>query len=216
MNNKIINIILLTGAIAIIAIAMFFKKDKPLKELPYYGKKISDTINEKKTESYHKVGNFSFISQTGETITQKNLEGKIYVTDYFFTTCKSICPIMTNQMQRIYNEFKNEDKVCFVSHTVDPEVDSVNVLAEYAKSKNADSKKWFFLTGNKKDLYEMARNSYYLDAEQGDGGPDDFIHTPNFALIDANKHIRGYYDGTDSVQVNMLINDIKILLMSSN
>ncbi len=220
MKNKVINSIIIGGVVIITAIALFFKLNKPLKELPYFGFKTSDTIIEGgKTvirESNHKVGNFSFINHEGKTITQKDLAGKIYVVDYFFTTCHSICPVMTSQMLRIYDEFKNEDRVRFLSHTVDPEIDSVNILAEYAKAKNVDPNRWYFVTGDKKELYDMARQSYYLDAEEGDGGPDDFIHTPNFALIDENKFIRGYYDGTDSAQVNMLINDIKILLISSN
>ena len=219
MNKKLINILLVCLALGVLAFSLFLKqKNKPLKELPYYGEQIEDSVlvdGEYQKKIYnHTAGDFSFINQEGKTITQKDLEGKIYVVDYFFTTCKSICPVMTNQMHRIYEVYKNENDVKFLSHTVDPETDSVAVLAAYAKNKNADPNKWYFLTGDKKMLYELARKSYYLDAEEGDGGPDDFIHTPNFALIDKEKHIRGYYDGTDSVQVNTLINDIDMLLKS--
>ena len=217
MNKKYINILLITGAVIILFASIFLKeRSKPLRELPYYGEKEEDSTmvdgKYKKTFRYHAVQDFNFLDQQGRSITQKDVAGKIYVTDFFFTTCKSICPVMTGQMKRVYDTYKNNMDVKFLSHTVDPETDSVSVLAAYAQAKNADPDKWYFLTGNKKELYEVARKGYYLDAEQGDGGPDDFIHTPNFALIDKERHIRGYYDGTDSAEVNRLINDIEILL----
>lgn len=217
MNNRIINIILIVVGISVLVLGYFLKdKQVALKKLPYYGIAVSDTSiidgEQVITEKQHQVGPFSFLDQNGETITEKDIAGKVYIVDYFFTTCRSICPIMTNQMQRIYNEYKGNSDVIFLSHTVDPETDSVEVMAAYAEQKQADASQWHFLTGDKKALYDLARTGYYLDAEQGDGGPDDFIHTPNFALIDRDRHIRGFYDGTDSAEVNMLIKDIKILL----
>ena len=119
-------------------------------------------------------------------------------------------------MERIVVKFKNNKDVKFLSHTVDPEIDTVEQLKRYAIEHNANTQKWMFVTGSKKSLYEIARNSYLLNAEKGDGGPDDFIHTQNFALIDKEKHIRGYYDGTDTNEVNQLINDINLLLAEYN
>jgi protein SCO1 len=119
---------------------------------------------------------------------------------------------MSNQMERVYMHFKGNPAVKFVSHTVDPETDTVQQLHDYALRHKADSKQWMFLTGDKKALYNIARTGYLLNADEGDGGPDDFIHTQNFALIDKEKRIRGFYDGTDSVDIDKMIKDIELLL----
>lgn len=187
---------------------LYFQKKQnktPIRKLPYYGPaELAD-------KTQHTIPSFTFINQYNEPVTDKDVQGKIYVTDYFFVTCKSICPIMAKQMKRVYDEFKNDNDVLILSHTVNPEDDSVSVLKKYAEEHGVFDKKWLFLTGDKKHLYELARKGYLLNAEEGDGGPDDFIHTQNFALIDKHGHIRGYYDGTDSVEVSRLITDIKIL-----
>lgn len=159
----------------------------------------------------HTVSDFSLTDQTGATITQKNLEGKMYVADFFFTTCTGICPVMNNQLQRVYEKYKDYNGLAFVSHTVDPEGDSVPVMAAYAARHGAQAGHWYFLTGDKKQIYDLARNSYLISATTGDGGAEDFVHSQYFALVDKNKHIRGMYDGTDSIQVNKLIGDIEIL-----
>lgn len=220
MNKKYTNILLIVlgGVLVFLGVVFLNKKNKPLRELEYFGNRQEDSVlvdgKYKTTVSYHKIKDFAFYNQLGNTITLKDLENKIVVVDYFFTTCKSICPVMTSQMYRVYEHYKPDNTILFLSHTVDPETDSVSVMSEYAKQKNIDASKWHLLTGDKKELYKIARESYYLDAEQGDGGPDDFIHTPNFALIDKEKHIRGFYDGTDSTDVNRLIKDIEILSAS--
>lgn len=167
-------------------------------------------LNDNGTE--HTVADFSFIDQTGKTVTQKDFEGKIFVSDFFFATCEGICPIMSGEMQRVAEHFKNEQRLKFLSHTVKPEEDSVEVLAEYATLHNADPSQWHFVTGDKAQLYEMARKSYLVTISEGDGGPQDFVHTQFFALVDTKRRIRGYYDGTDSVEVNRLLTDIGILL----
>jgi protein SCO1/2 len=177
--------------------------------LPYFGPKNALKIND---TSYHSIADFSFTNQYGKTITQKDFEGKIYVCKSFFTTCKSICPIMNTEMTRVYKTFRNRNDFKILSLTVDPETDSVPQLAQHAKNYGVNDDVWWFATGSKKDLYELTRKSFLLTAEQGDGGPDDFIHTQNFALIDKEKHIRGFYDGTDSVEVSRLITDIKTLI----
>jgi len=211
MNKKsILSILLLTGAAAAIIIGVVLtKKDKPLRLLPYYGP--PQEINNGDT-TFHTVKDFSFINQFGEKTTQKDFENSIYVTDYFFVTCQSICPIMSESMQKIAKQFEANSEIKFLSHTVNPEEDSVSVLLDYATKHNAKKGNWYFVTGNKKEMYDMARYSYFLDAEEGDGGPDDFIHTQNFALVDKEKHIRGYYDGTNPAQMEQLVKDINLLL----
>ncbi len=212
MKTKLINIVLLVTAAIVIGYAFFiYDKNKPIRYLPIFGEKSyehkggSDTV-------YHTIGNFSFTNQDGKTVNEKDFKGSIYVADFFFTTCHSICPIMSNQMERVYEKYKGNAKVKFLSHTVDPEIDTVEQLKRYAIKHNADAKQWSFVTGSKKELYAIARTGYLLNAEQGDGGSDDFIHTQNFALIDWNKRIRGFYDGTDTTDMNQLIKDISLLL----
>ena len=196
-------------ALVFFGLAIFYKlSDKPIKTLPIYGQKYFNG----KDSVFHTVKPFKFINQNGDSISEKTFEGSIYVTDYFFTTCQSICPIMSTQMELVAKEFSGNKKIKFLSHTVNPENDSVNVLCDYAKAHHANAEQWHFVTGDKKQLYNMARESYLLNAEIGDGGPNDFIHTQNFALIDTKKNIRGFYDGTDKKDVQRLIKDIKILL----
>lgn len=183
---------------------------KPLRTLPYFGKKkhnvtFSDT-------TYHSVKPFCFKNQFNENVTEQTTNDKIYVTDFFFTTCKSICPIMSTELERVYKAFYNNPHFLILSHTVEPEVDSVSVLLKYAKLHGVNNKQWLFLTGSKKELYAMARASYLLNNEVGNGDEDDFIHTQNFALVDYDKHLRGFYDGTDSAEVSRLIIDINLLL----
>ncbi len=164
----------------------------------------------------HHIGSFSFTDQNGERVTDAVTDGKIYVAEYFFTTCRSICPIMNSQLQRVQKAFKNDTNVVLLSFTVDPETDDVEHMRRYADLMHADDDKWFFLTGNKKDLYALARKSYFIlkpaEAENKHGGDGDFIHTNNFVLVDRQKRIRGYYDGTSKKEVSQLIEDMKQLL----
>ena len=164
----------------------------------------------------HTIGDFSFKNQDNKTINQNDIEGKVFVAEYFFTTCKSICPIMNEQMQRVQKAIKGNSNVKILSFTVDPETDTVAQMKRYANSHNVVKGQWHFLTGKKEDLYRLARKSFFVlkpaeAANQGDVG-SDFIHTNNFVLVDQKKRIRGYYDGTSSKEVTQLISDIKILL----
>jgi protein SCO1/2 len=164
----------------------------------------------------HTIGDFSFQNQDNKTITQKDIEGKVFVAEYFFTTCKSICPIMNKQMQRVQQAIKGNSNVKILSFTVDPETDTVAQMKRYATSHHAVKGQWHFLTGQQEDLYHLARKSFFVlkPAEvqnQGDVG-SDFIHTNNFVLVDQKKRIRGYYDGTSEKEVSELITDIKRLL----
>jgi protein SCO1/2 len=163
--------------------------------------------------SQHTIAPFSLINQNGKITTEKDLANKIYVADFFFTTCPSICPSMSKQMLRIFNQYKEQANVMLVSHTVMPEVDSVPVLMDYAQRYGINSDdKWLFLTGDKKEIYKLARKSYFAAINEGNGDKDDFIHTENFVLIDTKKQIRGFYDGTSKEEVDRLIDDIEILL----
>jgi protein SCO1/2 len=164
----------------------------------------------------HHIGSFSFQNQDAKVISSLEMKGNISVVEYFFTTCKSICPIMNQQMQRVNEEFKKEKDLKIFSFTVDPETDDVAQMKKYAKSHHATSGKWHFLTGKKEDLYALARKSFFVlkpaEAQNlGDAG-SDFIHTNNFVLVDKQLRIRGYYDGTSEKEVNQLISDIKRLL----
>lgn len=159
----------------------------------------------------HKVSDFSLINQNGDTITQKDYDNKIYVTDFFFTRCQTICPIMTNNMGKLQSAFLKDDDIKFLSLSVTPDIDSVSVLKDYARKKGVIDAKWNITTGDKKLIYSLARKSYFAVLEDGDGGLQDFIHTENFVLVDKKRRIRGFYDGTDSEDIQRLINDIKIL-----
>lgn len=164
----------------------------------------------------HRVGNFSFTNQYGETITQNSVKGKVYVAEYFFTTCGTICPKMNEQMQRIQVAFADNNAVRLMSFTVDPLVDTVEQMKRYADGHGAKKGQWHFLTGTKEKLYELARKSFFVlkpaeAANLGDAG-SDFIHTNNFVLVDRIGRIRGYYDGTSKAEVDDLIKDIQRLL----
>ncbi len=179
--------------------------------LPYIGER--ELAPNGKDTIYHSIPAFKLINQDGEIITEKDFEGKIYVADYFFTTCKSICPKMTTELLRVQEKFEyTNGLVKILSHTVDPEHDSVPVLKAYSKMVHADTKMWDFVTGDKKQLYDLARKGYLVNAMQGDGGKDDFIHSELFVLVDKEKHIRGIYDGTNIKSVNDLLDDIKVLI----
>ena len=191
-------------------------KTRFYKKLPILGNHRIDssrTANGVKYDTiWHHIPDFAFTNQDGKTVTQEAVKGKVYVADYFFTTCQSICPIMSKQLDRVAAAKKNEADFKILSLTVDPETDTPAQLKTYAEEYKANTQQWMFLTGTKPALYDLARTGYLLDAEEGDGGPEDFIHTQNFALIDRHGRIRGYYDGTDSTAVNNLIQDIDFVL----
>lgn len=164
----------------------------------------------------HTIGDFSFKNQNGRIITQKSVEGKVFVAEYFFTTCGTICPMMNKQMQRVHERYFQNDDVKILSFTVDPEVDDVKQMKNYAESHKANGNQWWFLTGDKDKLYSLARTSFFVlkpaEAKNlGDVG-SDFIHTNNFVLVDRKMRIRGYYDGTNYDSVSDLIHDIDLLL----
>jgi protein SCO1/2 len=174
---------------------------------------VNNKVNK---EQSHFVSDFELINQNGDTITNKDYENKIYVVDFFFTRCGSICPIMTNNMKKIQDKFLENDNLMLLSISVTPNIDNVETLKKYAKSKGVINSKWNIATGNKKHIYELARKSYFAVLKKGDGGLQDFIHTPNFILIDKKKQIRGIYDGTDDTEIKRVIKDIKTLQIKNS
>ena len=159
---------------------------------------------------YHTIGDFALTNQNGITITQEDYKDKMYVTDFFFTTCQTICPIMTDNMSRLQEELKGRDNILLLSHTVTPEIDTVEQLKRYAIEKGVDDSKWNLVTGDRKEIYDLARKSYMV-AKDVPEEEYELIHTENFVLVDSKKRIRGYYDGTDSKEIDRLLGDIEVL-----
>jgi protein SCO1/2 len=208
----------LIPALIVIAIGItigYFMIDKPKVLKVYNPSDLNPELVDESVRSidrFHRVGPFSLTNQNGKTVTEKDYEDKIYVTDFFFVTCPTICPKMTKQMNRVYDEFKNNQDISFLSHTVMPEADSVPVLNKYAKDLGVYSDKWNFVTGDKKQIYNLARKTYFAAITEGDGGVNDFVHTENFVLVDKDKRLRGFYDGTSKVDVDRLIIDVYALI----
>jgi len=200
---------------SIIVISLFYSALKPKKSLPIFNPsdvnpELVDTTVQY-ISKYHTIADFSFTNQNGKTITQKDYEGKVYVADFFFTTCKSICPKMTTNLVDVQKAFLDNPKVKLLSFSVMPDIDNVSVLKEYAKINGVIDSKWNLVTGDKKAIYTMARKSY-LAVKQGK--PDeqyDMVHTENFVLVDSKKRVRGFYDGTNKEEIQRLIQDINWL-----
>ena len=212
-NYKPFAIVLLVLSIVIISI--FYQILKPREVLPIFQpaqvnvELVDSTIQHVK--KYHTIADFSLINQNGKTVTQDTYNNKIYIADFFFTTCQTICPIMTDHMVILQNKLKLDPDIMLLSHTVTPEIDSVAQLKKYALNKGVLDSKWNLVTGDKKEIYQLARKSYLAVKSNGDGGEYDMIHTENFILVDQKKRIRGYYDGTLEEDIESLLNDIDIL-----
>ena len=212
-NYKFFAIVLLVLSLVIISI--FYQILKPKEVLPVFqpaqvNKELVDSTIQY-VKKYHTIADFSLINQNGKTVTQDTYNNKIYIADFFFTTCQTICPIMTDHMVILQNKLKLDPDVLLLSHTVTPEIDSVAQLKKYALNKGVLDSKWNLVTGDKKEIYQLARKSYLAVKSNGDGGEYDMIHTENFILVDQKKRIRGYYDGTLEEDIESLLNDIDIL-----
>ncbi|MFN2261752.1 MAG: SCO family protein [Psychroflexus sp.] len=198
-----------------IIITFIYQQLKPTPKLPVYQPSMvtADLVDTtvQYVRKYHEIGDFKLINQNGDTITQADFENKIYVADFFFTTCQSICIDMAKSMQTLQKEFKNDDEIKLLSHSVTPEIDDVQQLKKYAKEKGVIDEKWQLATGDKKQIYRLARKEYLASKTEGDGGPYDLVHTENFVLVDKEKRIRGFYDGTNPEEIEQLIDDIAIL-----
>lgn len=177
-------------------------------QLPFYG----NTIYEEKDTIYHTIQEFTLVDQDSNLVANETLADQIYVADFFFTSCPTICPKMKQQMLRVYDKFKNEDDFIIVSHTIDPEYDTVALLRDYAQRLGVKSDKWKFLTGDKDDIYDLAETSYMSIADEDPDAPGGFIHSGAFLLVDKDRRIRGIYDGTVPEQVDILMLDIEKLL----
>tara|TARA_B100001093_G_scaffold73063_1_gene63646 strand:+ start:621 stop:1310 length:690 start_codon:yes stop_codon:yes gene_type:complete len=203
------------GVISIITLIMFYKILTPKEFLPIYQpaevnfKLVDSSLQHIK--KFHKISNFNLVNQNGNNISQEFYHNKIYVADFFFTTCPSICPIMTNNMLKVQEKIKNDPNVLIVSFSVDPKTDSVAQLKKYAKEKGVDDLKWNLLTGDKKQIYDLARKSFFVAEIDKDSDSNDIIHTENFVLVDPDKRIRGFYDGTNLDEIKNLISDLSLL-----
>ena len=203
------------SVVSAIILILFYNALLPVKKLPVYQpamvnfELVDSTIQHQK--KFHRIADFSLTNQNGKTITQNNFGGKIYVADFFFTTCPTICIAMTENLLKVQEKIKNNPNVMLLSHSVTPEIDSIAQLKKYALEKGVIDQKWHLVTGEKKVIYELARKSYLAVREDGDGGDFDMIHTENFILIDPQRRVRGFYDGTDSEVMQDLIDDIRIL-----
>ena len=188
---------------------------KPKSKLPVYNpvdvnpRLVDDAV--KHISRDHRIGDFHLINQNGDSISKSDFEGKIYIADFFFTRCQTICPIMAINMSELQEYYKDDDDLKFLSHSVTPDIDSVSVLRTYADKNNAIDGKWEITTGKKTHIYELARKSYFAVLDEGDGGEQDFIHTEQFVLVDKLKQIRGFYDGTDAREIERIIKDIEVL-----
>lgn len=201
-----------------VIIYLFYNALQPKKILPVYSPAMvnAELVPQEiqHIRKYHTIADFALINQNGDTITQNDYKDKIYIADFFFTTCPTICPIMTDNMVRIQEEVKNDENVLLLSHSVTPEIDSVAQLKKYALEKGVNDAKWNLVTGDKKQIYDLARTSYLAVKTDGDGGPFDMIHTENFVLVDKEKRIRGFYDGTNKEEMDQLLVDLEILKAS--
>lgn len=200
--------------ISIIIVTIIYSVMKPKEVLRVYQPadvtaELVDTTMQY-VKKYHTIADFSLLNQNGKTVTQDDYADKIYVADFFFTTCQTICPIMTDHMVKIQEELKDDDEILLLSHTVTPEIDSVPQLKKYAVEKGVNDAKWNLVTGDKKEIYDLARKSY-LAAKDVPYEEYDLIHTENFVLVDKKKRIRGFYDGTDPQAIETLLHDIEVL-----
>ena len=204
------------AGVSVIILMLFYNALLPIKKLPVYQpamvnfELVDSTIQHHK--KFHRIADFSLTNQNGKTVTQKDFKGKIYVADFFFTTCPNICIAMTDNLLKVQEKIKNNPNVVLLSHSVTPKIDSVPQLKKYAIEKGVIDKKWNLVTGDKKEIYELARKSYLAVKEDGDGGPFDMIHTENFILVDPDRRIRGFYDGTDLEEIQRLLEELEILI----
>jgi len=190
------------------------KQTSRVDKLPYYEEATFTPkwFDESVPADFHRIQPFGLINQSGDSITEAMLKGKIHVVDFFFTSCPGICPKMTSNMSIIQEAFMTDNEVLLLSHSVTPEYDSVSVLKEYAERKGVKNEKWHLLTGERSTIYDLGRNQYFVEEDLGlEKDADDFIHTENFILLDGDQHIRGIYNGLNKTAINQLITDIKTL-----
>ena len=195
-----------------IAYVMYFR---PEDDLPIYQpSQLNPALVDPSAmrEENHRILDFHLVNHLGDTVTLADVQGQILVVDFFFTRCATICPLMTKNLQRIQDRLGPDAPVQLMSHSVTPVADSVSVLSAYADKHGADPDLWWFLTGEKSEIYTLARKSYFSCLDEGDGGFQDFVHTENIVLVDDQGRLRGFYDGTDSKAMSQLFSDLEFLL----
>lgn len=201
--------------LSVIIITAIYQILSPTVTLPVYQPNMvnAELVDSTKlhVKKYHTIADFALLNQNGDTITQKDYENKIYIADFFFTTCPTICPIMTDNMLKLQEILKTQDNVLLLSHTVTPEIDSVPVLKAYAEKKGVNDAKWNMVTGEKQQIYDLARKSYLVAKYEPFDGDYDMIHTENFVLVDTRRRIRGFYDGTNWDEMEDLLKDLEML-----
>jgi len=206
----------LTALLILIFVFTGCTKHNDKGKLPILGRKNIQEImidgNTTFDTTYHTITDFTFINQDSIEVSNETFHNKIYIADFFFTTCPTICPIMKTQMLRVYNYYEDNDQVMFLSHTIDPDYDTVALLHNFADRLGVSSSKWHFVTGFKDDIYEIGQNNYMVTAMEDENQPGGYLHSGAFILVDRDRRIRGLYDGTDEDQVDRLINDIPRLL----
>ncbi len=213
--QKSIPTLLVMFLFSVLGIYTFYRLLTPQERLPVFSpvdvnpRLVDASLHHVKKN--HKISDFELVNQNGTTVTQATFDNKIYVADFFFTRCGTICPLMTSHMYALQNAFLNDEEVLLLSHSVTPVLDSVPVLKRYAENKGVLAAKWHLVTGPKKQIYDLARKSYFAVLDEGDGGEQDFIHTEQFVLVDQKKRIRGYYDGTDPKEIQRILADIALL-----
>ena len=204
--------------LSVIILWLFYNALTPKDSLPVYQpadfnpELVDSTLHYVK--KYHTIDDFSLVNQNGEIVTEASYENKIYIADFFFTTCLTICPIMTKNMADIQERIIDDEEVMLLSHTVTPEIDSVAQLKKYALEKGVADHKWNLVTGDKRQIYDLARKSYLAVKDFQTAGPFDMIHTENFILVDKERRIRGTYNGTSPEEIERLMNDLEILKTS--
>ena len=208
--SYILMVFLAIGIITLMYTITFEEENLPVYNPTDFNPELVDASLQN-AESLHTVAAFELVNHNGKTITEEDYENKIYVTDFFFTRCPSICPIMSNNMEKLQQTFLEDKEVMFLSMSVTPIMDSIPILKKYAEKHGVIDGKWNIATGDKKHIYNLARKSYFAVVDQGDGGLQDFIHTPNFILVDKEKRIRGVYDGTKDDEIERITLDIALL-----
>lgn len=194
---------------SLIFVALSCSQDK---KLPFLGRHQTRVVGGKTDTIYHQIPPFKFLNQDSVWVSEKDMEGKIYIADFFFTTCPTICPTMKTQLLRIYERYATNDQIRILSHSIDPDFDKPYILRQYASRLQVKAPRWNMLTGDKKTIYALGEKSYMVTTQEDKNEVGGFVHSGAFILVDKQRHIRGIYDGTKEEEVNHLIEDLEILL----
>ncbi len=197
----------------LLALSLLTASCQEKKSLPFLGPKDTRVVAGKVDTIYHQIPAFHFLNQDSVWVSEKDMEGKIYIADFFFTSCPTICPKMKTQLLRIYERYAANDAIRILSHSIDPTYDTPNVLKQYAERLQVKAPRWNMLTGDKAAIYKLGEKSYMVTAQEDKNEAGGFVHSGAFILVDKNRHVRGIYDGTQEAEVNHLIEDIEILLV---